>query len=477
MQKELLSDFISLEKELKLFETRYKGIEVWPLVRDLIYFNIETQRKNYSKRAVKDKNINLYRLAINFILVCINTIKYLVLKKQKADTLFIAHPRRKKHNGKYLDVYTDPVGSRLNVSHQSVEPMYQLSHFRPPTTKKLLYLDAIEYWSRFFSFITKKNLTNEEKIFWLRVKEEIERRFEVNDIEVIKFIELEVARHQLAKPRIKKLIKVIEPSLIIEVVSYHRINKTINIIAKELNIPTAELQHGYIGSKHIAYNFPKGVRVNSFPAYLFLWGDHWRKNIQVPINGSRIISTGFEYFNKKKSQLESRNHKKQILFISQGTIGPELVEHALKLLKLEEYRGYEIVFKLHPAEFSDSRKRYAHLYKTNRVNILDSSSDEDLYQLILDSSLIIGVYSTALIEALGLGKKVFVLKIPGWEALEEFINEDELDIELLEDIDSLKGLSSLKTMKKETDSHFLFAPTDFSITDELVKATRYESIA
>jgi hypothetical protein len=117
-----------------------------------------------------------------------------------------------------------------------------------------------------------------------------------------------------------------------------------------------------------------------------------------------------------------------ILFISQGTIGKQLGMLAKDLSKLSQR---QIVYKLHPGEVQDGQIRYLNLYNSDKI-LVDDEIASDLYQRIFEAEIVIGVHSTALIEAASLGKRVIVVGLPGWENFKELINDDSIPIQYSE---------------------------------------------
>lgn len=457
MKDKLIDKFLEFEKKNNLFNQKIAGIQAWSLVRFIIYSKVEASEKGYSARTQADKDINFLKWVTKFLNILLNTAKYYIERNSSTDLIFIGHSRRKKVGNSYVDIYTDPLKKLLNMPHQTFEPMFELGHKKPPVTENIHYLDAIEFWSKLISFVWKKRIISTEREYWKTIELSIKDEFGIEDIDLISILELEISRFFLMKLGLTRLLQKVKPRLIIQVVSYHRINMAINIIAKTLKIPTAELQHGYIGDKHIAYNYPVECDIKTFPDYLLLWGDYWKKQINAPIEENKLVTTGFAYFNEKRNEYLKKEckTKKQILFISQGTIGPELSKEALRLTYLDEFRHFEIMFKLHPSEYSESKKRYTTLYNNRRITVLDDHDSEDLYKWMIESVLIVGVYSTALIEAAGLGKKIYVLKIPGWEAMEKLIEEGEIDISLIQNIEELELVD--QKVNNYNDSNYLFS--------------------
>src|SRR5690606_19840425 len=78
--------------------------------------------------------------------------------------------------------------------------------------------------------------------------------------------------------------------------------------------------------------------------------------------------------------------------------------------------AFEIIFKLHPSEYLRWRSYTALLELSLKPNVtIIDNSDIELYHLIKSSKFVIGVFSTALFEAISLNKTVLVWSLPGHE--------------------------------------------------------------
>mgnify|MGYP003671553223 CR=1 FL=1 len=395
-----------------------------------------------------DKEISFKANSINFLKILLNSFLYFFQSKNKVKYLILNHPRKKKIGNSFVDIYTDPIIDQLNSSYLVLEGLFQLKHLKPSYQKKILYADLFDFWPRLISLFWTPKFTTKELFSWMELKKDIFEIFGVH-IDIKKRVEQEYTRCIISVWGLKKLLKKLKPDIIIEVVGYNRLNKHVNIAAKEMSIPTVELQHGYISKKHIAYNFPEGLEmVKTFPNYIALWGGVYKESISVPINKDRLLVSGFKFFENFLIKPHLNEHTgSKILFISQGTIGKELGKLAKDLSETIQNENFEIVYKLHPGEVQDAKKRYAELYKVPNIQVDDKLSS-NLYKTIATASVVIGVYSTALLEAASLGKNVIVVKLPGWDGLKELIENPDLPISSAE-VDSKSLAITLRLLIKD----------------------------
>ncbi|MDL2271193.1 CDP-glycerol glycerophosphotransferase family protein, partial [Methanobrevibacter sp. OttesenSCG-928-I08] len=227
-----------------------------------------------------------------------------------------------------------------------------------------------------------------------------------------------------------KLFKLKQPKQIFVVVAYE--NNAVVKAAKDLNIEVIEIQHGTISKYHLGYSYPNKTRcfngkleeIAYFPDKLLSFGDYWNNSSYFPISREHIISIGFPYFESNtKNYMGVNKESNKILFISQGVIGKYLSKFAFELG--EKLSSYEIIYKLHPGEYSSWRENYKYLLDASKLDnfkVIDNNNTP-LYQLFAESNYQIGVFSTAIYEGLSFNCKTFVLDFPGVEYLDDLVDD------------------------------------------------------
>jgi len=462
-----VKEFNALELEYKLFELRQNQVEVWPLAREIIYDELNTAINGSPSRKSSDKALPLKSKLIGLLWISINSIKFFWQRYPKITYLFFAHPRRKLENGYYHDVYTDSLIKLFGESCAVAEPLFNMSHLSPTPQENLIPLDVMDFWPRALSSFWKVGFKPEVDSSILAFEKMLSQRYNVN-VPVQNILRRELTRFIIAKPLVTRLLNQLQPSVLIEIVGYHRLAKVFNVITRQKGIRTIELQHGYVSKAHISYNFPQGVqKVQSFPSYIGLWGNVYKHHISPPLPNHNIFSAGFLYFEEKHKKLRQSVPKANtVVFISQWTIGKELAKLAVDLSKM--IPDVSIIYRLHPEERKNARVNYPELYQEQRIIVDDSNSD--LYELLINTETIVGVYSTALIEAAMLGKQVVVAKLPGWEAFKD-LTESTSSFEFSENSAS----SLLTTIKSNKSGHQAIsyvdwlAPFDIAAFEALTK--------
>ena len=195
--------------------------------------------------------------------------------------------------------------------------------------------------------------------------------------------------------------------LFIHAASYGNIAMLLTLAANVSNINTYELQHGVIADTHIAYNstyIPQEILQTYYPSKLLLWGEFWKSRIYKKFN-SYIL--GFPYLSEENINTTIPNeqsvHRKIFLIISQWTIREELIEITRRIA--ENLPNTIIWFKPHPRE-ELFFQQHPNIFSLSNVEIKTGS----IYPLIKAANIIIGSYSTALIESALMGKCVLAIK-------------------------------------------------------------------
>ena len=447
--------FIQIEEDLSLFELKIGKIPFWERIRfnvfqTVFYEKIVPLETGYESRvAPQPKLINYFVKAKNYLFSVVRLGKNPFLTRKK-DLLFLSHPRRILQNGKWWDVYTDPLIDKLDYSTVSIEGDFSFQFLSPPKTKNLKYfalVDLIVELKRFFK-IGKTKLNSDDKEILERIAAEFEKNFEIK-LDLISLVINVLTKRSRLLPLYLSILKKIKPKIVIVICSYGKENFL--EACKIKKIPVLELQHGVITRYHVGYSYEKkSEKKQTFPDYLLSFGEFWKKTVTYPIDKSKIFSVGYPEWERKKEELKNVKKKKQILFVSQKTIGFHLSKFASNLSKLRDL-NYKIVYKLHPSECEDWRKNFPWLEESN-MEVIDFD-ERDIYQLFAESEILIGVYSTAIFEGLSFGLRTFLYEAPGIEYMQQLL-EEGIATKICNTEDFLEKIKKIKTKKLDSEQFF-----------------------
>lgn len=451
---EAYEKFRSIETRHDLFNLRIQGVFMWDYMRFPIWQEIlrscglagvaHLQKSNsrYAK-FTKSKNISKYTILRNPMLI------------GKCDYLFLAPgaSRRKKEGvGKLVDIYCDPIIDHLGADNCLLiePPMSDGAHHKRNKTKRWastaivdLALIAASRTGR-----NKLELKNEEERTLEELEFSIRNEFNLATIELKPLFLNQLAARKIALPIIKRWLNKLQPRAVFIVCSYY--GREIYIEAcRELAIPIIELQHGTISPYHLGYSYPEGTQKVLAPDYFFSFGRYWEESVNLPMKSEHVRTLGYPYMDATLPRAVGAK-KKQIVFISQGTIGLKLSHFAVRLKQFIP-SDWKIIVKLHPGEIPDWASHYPEL-AASEIEVI-AKNGRCLYELLAESSVQIGVYSTAIYEGLALECKTYLVNLDLVEYMQPLLDRCYCTlVDEPEEIDLTEGLQ-----KPPWDKNYFFA--------------------
>jgi len=224
-------------------------------------------------------------------------------------------------------------------------------------------------------------------------------------------------------------------------------NQWIVLAAHDAGVKVHDIQHGFISRFHPAYSYPHGSpKLDHVPVEVMVWGKFWTNNVALPSGVQFKVSGATKDLNegRKKSDYVCRKAK-QVLFTSQGAVSDELHEAALAVaLSLPEFN---VIYRLHPNEDLASYPR-----TDLPDNFSYSHETPVLLELILESTYLVGVFSTTLYEGMALGAKVLILPLAGFENMKLAIENG--DATLLSDLGRVREIFREAKQAQNIDKYY-----------------------
>lgn len=417
--------FLEIEQKYNLFDLQVNGVHYWTYHRTSIWnFGICIQQYGMQakgKSAGKSKAFWLREAMIPLHI------------PQRTDILFLNHSRRIKVGEYYDSIYTEDLAGLYQYSTAIEDSPHHRDTEIKVRTNHQLHIGWIRKRNRILTKLYNKTHRKKiHEIYQETAKQILPALTEISEAyqwpfdehEIISGFVYTIVYNRIAKHFYRALLKKIHPHLIVEVVSYNRNRMIINETAKELGIPTIELQHGNIFDNHLAYQYRTKEQIPQFPDYVMLFSDFWKARINAPIQDDHLISVGFPHFEKMREMARNRaqnvpNRRYTILFVSQETIGAELSEYAVALSKILPPDDYHIVYKLHPSECKHLNTKYCSL-RDSDIEVIGEST-ENIYDLFCRCDMQVGVYSTAIYEGIGFGLYTLIVTIGMYDAMEPLV--------------------------------------------------------
>jgi hypothetical protein len=212
------------------------------------------------------------------------------------------------------------------------------------------------------------------------------------------------------------MVRRIDPEVAVLTSSYNGRETFVEACQAE-DVPVVELQHGVVTSYHMGYSYPYDDK-NVFPDYFFSFGDYWSEAVDLPLPDENVIPIGYPFLETRAAEYRSIETERQIVVISQPPYGESLSRFAVALSESAAI-DEAVVYKLHPKEYADWKKRYPHLVGS-AVEV--SAGEPPLYELFAESHAQVGVDSTALYEGLRFELDTYILDEAGSVQMEYLLS-------------------------------------------------------
>lgn len=414
--------FTRLERDLSLFDLTVNGIPVWERLREGVKIDL-LARMGVTGEANNGGSSLRTRLRGSYLLTRNVVMRNPFLGCQAA-VAFFGHPRRKEQSDTWTDIYCDPLHETgvLNAIH--LEPPWKFGHFRPTQTPNLRYTDLIEYLGQANTYfgLVGETLSPQQRARTERAQERFEDAFDVQ-IDLTGEVRTVLARRAARKPFYDRLLARVDPNL--AVIVAHSGRETFIEACHDADIPVAELQHGQISPYSYQHAFPGDRTKEAYPDYLLTFGEFWETAASLPLESDRVIPVGYPYLERELTERQPLEQGQQVVFISTPEAGPVLSKIAADLSTRPDIL-YECVYKLHPDELDRWEIEYPWLADAPLSVV--AQDGPSLYDLFAESSVQVGVGSTALYEGLAFELATYLVRQPTIEWLAPVIEAGEATV-------------------------------------------------
>ena len=189
--------------------------------------------------------------------------------------------------------------------------------------------------------------------------------------------------------------------------------------AQSLDMRVVEIQSGVFSKYSLQFSWPGSPKVDYLPNEIYTWGEYFTAGIEHAANQSiRVIGSTEEFDSVRESNI-ARNSK-QVVFLTQPLVGNDILRAALEFAALQP--KLNVIVKMHPRNDLADFESIISAAGGAPSNFTLMQNERTSLEIIAESEVAVGAFSTALIEAAGLGTKVAVLRLPGWQHLAPLVD-------------------------------------------------------
>lgn len=189
--------------------------------------------------------------------------------------------------------------------------------------------------------------------------------------------------------------------------------------AQSLGIKIVEIQSGVFSKYSLQFSWPGSPNVDYIPNEIWTWGEYFTAGIEHAGNQTiRVVGSTGEFDSVREKNIPRK--KNQVVFLSQPLVGLEILRTALAFAEAKP--KMQVILKLHPRNDLDEFNRDINARGGLPDNCVMIQNERSSLEVIAESELAVGAFSTALIEAAGLGTRVALLRVPGWDHLKPLVD-------------------------------------------------------
>jgi len=383
-----------MEEEENLFSLQMSdGVYYWDIVRRQIFLSLHTMHggpfaepESLPAPTLRSNAKDLLKPVLNWI-----TRQYLVFKAPKYIFLTIQRTRRESC---LFDNYSDHLYDLVSEEAVAIELMNK---------EAISYRKILSGQKTRIPSVAVGRLHNKKELSQIVVTIEtiILKHFGVR-IDALRLIEVPIHTFRENRNYYRKLFAKFRPKVIICINSGFFCGMF--SAAREMQVPTIELQHGASSFRTIFWSYPKSIPAShpglSLPTAYLTYSDFWNRNTHYPVRYSNSI--GSDYFYQKPIA----GNDNGVLIVSSYMYRESLLSLALDLADLDKEKN--IYFKLHPHEFNQKDAVVAAC--GGKENIIVVCGEIEFPELFKLCNYVVGVHSTTLYIALQARKKVCLFK-------------------------------------------------------------------
>lgn len=446
--KSITDKLLAIEEDPQILDYQTTdGIPVWMMGRYYILVLVLGAKLMNYKSPVRNQRVTGEMLP-TLLKTFMYNINHQDLKKGNKIIFYVPN-RKTLIQGKHFNRYADSMAQVYESETVTIEQVMQDWVWPFPRVNNRVYFDTLgrvvgEIYGRFSKYACQKDyFTISECISFVNDKINNLFGFKLSDTETTEIVNY-IAKHTATMRYQAEWLErqlTNETKVVITIGAGFPYYYPFNRMLKRHNVISCELQHGYITSNNMMYNYSPNivnerVLIEGMPDYFLTYGDFWNLQMNCPVEK---ISIGNPYHDKCLKVIKERASKAKYITVL-GT--DSNTEEYLKITSfiMKNISGLQVIFRPHPGEKSRAQDLVRMKYPEVQLD-----QNDEIYDTLSQSYAIISEITTVLFEAIGIVERILVWNTPkSLELLpvhpfESFSTKEELIIK----ISSKKGLNDI----------------------------------
>ncbi len=408
---------LRFESECDPFKYRVREFCIWPLFRFKVWEHIKINLDGLTPaRSSQLPRARFARVgAVYAMFEELLRLRVLKMRRSTFDVVALTSMGRlrEKIGGSYRNLYLDyfepPLGNALQIFVDSRGD-------RRPTSGACVFVSARTVWPRVVLASTRTTKGTAEIT---ALRSDLTAFLEsAGCAEAMRFSpsfwRLELAHFVARIDSFIDIFRATRPKVVVMECHYDKMWAI--AAAKGLNIPVLELQHGTIYDGHMAYTYDPSSCARyrermPLPDRILTFGRYYSEilNKRGFWNSSQVKEVGFPKMEYHQATFEYRTpgagEKLRVLISSQWIMADKLISFLQEAIR-QIPQNVVLNLKPHPGEQDTSAYQ-----RIDGVGILGAT--DDFYELLGSHHIHCSVFSTTLLESVGLGVPTMIIGLPG----------------------------------------------------------------
>lgn len=431
---EIMDCIHEVEQKIPVHEWSYKGMDIWPILRAKLYFDL-FNKHNFASESTNTSArpkvlFDITKQVVKSLPAFAKAI-YKFITSKKIDAIFLADPSYILWNGKYYQRFVDPeIEYLLDAGKTAITITSTQAHYKPlhsPTLELFIPILTVKIFSKICTR-TIKDIAKTQNLKSLNI------HLESLGLEAISQKKLTniILKYHLISQLYQVILQKFSPAAAFVVSYYDNENMAFVHACRKLAIPIVDIQHGAINNFHACYGGMKNVPNNGYntlPTVFACWDKKSANCINSWANLSRGKHTAVVHGNKFMHKVLSQKNRFEHKFRSmQNKFAPEyniiltlqtnyeITTFLQKMLELSP-TNYFWWIRLHPMLNEQESKRIkATLDSLHDLQYdTDSATSNTLYEVLPLMDVHITLNSSVVIESSQLGIPSIVCEETGYK--------------------------------------------------------------
>jgi hypothetical protein len=407
-----------IEADLNLFDRLIGNTAYWPILRAEAALGVANALGLHQRipAAIRARRVSR---AASSMHAALNGQAFW-LHSLRADTVLIPSVRKCRNNGMLSDSHSDRLLADPDFGNFLVLDSHFSNSYYPETaTRAVRDWDGFRTWQRLIGGLTYRTLyaaaMTEHHLLDDHFRRHFARPFPLS----AKTLAQRVAAFEHGRTAARRLLTKVGARRVVAVARITALD--VIAAARDVGIPTIEIQHGACSIYDALVHYPQRPFVDTAPDLFLTFSPYWNDMVTLP-SQTKAVPVGAPISLAAAIPPVPAGTRKAVL-LSQWTVDSRMFALAHEMAARAP--DWRFVFRPHPSSDTARYQRAVRAQGPAYSNLTVSDPDTDIADELADAEVQIGVYSTSLFEGMTLGTRTIVIAFPGHAYMNQALKDGD----------------------------------------------------